>query len=282
MSRFATHRLAAAAFALALAPLASAQDALAPVVIAPADTSVAVQFADATPVAAPDPDAASADAASAPAAPPTFTGVDPTRTRTVLAPTARTLGRGEVRLGTTFYILPTVTYGVAERVDLYGSGIFAFGGGGGGILLFGGKGALIAEPGLGVAVGSTFVVPFSSDSDVNGAFIVLPYGIVTVGDNARAVSLGVTGVFGGDVSTSDFNAGEGVLVSLGGEYQISNRVKLLADAYVPIGAGDSGLSVLPGVRFFGTNVSVDLYGAIAFTNGDVGGFAPIANFSYRF
>lgn len=211
-----------------------------------------------------------------------FTGVDPTRTRTVLAPTARTLGRGETRLGTTLYILPTVTHGVADRVDLYGAGIFAFGDGGGGVVLFGAKGALVAEDGLAVAVGSSFVIPFSSDSDVTGSFIGLPYAVATLGSNERAVSLGVTGVFGGSVDSGDFGAGEGALVSLGAETQVSNRLKLLLDAYVPIGAGESSVSVVPGVRFFGSNVSVDLYGAVAFTGGEVGGFAPIANFSYRF
>ncbi|HEX8298139.1 MAG TPA: hypothetical protein VF594_03190 [Rubricoccaceae bacterium] len=268
MSCFATCRLVGAALAAFAAPLASAQDAFTP-----------VPSADTVAVAAP---AAVAPAAAARTAAPPFTGVDPTRTRTVLAPTARTLGRGETRLGTTLYILPTVTHGIADRVDLYGAGIFVFGGGGGGVLVFGGKGAVVDGPGFGLAVGSTFVLPFSGDSDVNGAFVALPYGVATIGDNARSVSLGVTGVVGGDFSSGDFEAGEGVLLSLGAETQVSNRVKLLADVYVPVAEGDSGVSILPGVRFFGTNVSVDLYGAFVVASGDTGGFAPIANFSYRF
>ncbi len=208
---------------------------------------------------------------------------DPTRTRTILAPTARTLGGGETRLGTTFYILPTVTHGVSDRIDLYGSGIFAFGGGGGGVIAFGAKGAVVDTPGLGVAVGSTFVVPFSSGDDFDGAFVALPYGVVTVGDNARSVSLGATGVIGGSYTSGAFDAGDGVLLSLGGETQVGRRVKLLADVLVPVGSGATGAVILPGIRFFGTNVSVDIYGFAAFADGeDLTGFAPVANFSYRF
>ncbi len=207
---------------------------------------------------------------------------DPTRTRTVLAPTARTLGAGETRLGTTFYIFPSITHGVSERIDLYGSGFGVFGGGGGGFVSVGAKGALVDQPGLGVAIGTTLVVPFASGDDVNGSFIALPYGVVTVGDNARSVSLGVTGVVGGDVTSGDYQTGDGVALSLGGETQIGRRVKLLADFIVPVSSGDSGLLVLPGVRFFGSNISVDVYGVAAFAGGDFGGFAPLANFSYRF
>lgn len=206
---------------------------------------------------------------------------DPTRTRTILAPTARTLGGGETRLGTTFYIFPTVTHGVSERIDLYGSGFVAFGNGGGGFVSVGAKGALVDEPGLGVAIGSTFVAPFATGDDFDGAFVALPYGVVTVGDNARSVSLGATGIIGGSFTSGDFDVGEGVLLSLGGEAQVGRRVKLLADVLVPVSSGASGVVVMPGVRFFGTNVSVDLYGLAAFADGeDVS--APIANFSYRF
>ena len=74
-----------------------------------------------------------------------------------------------------------------------------------------------------------------------------------------------------------------MLLSVGGEAQVGRRVKLLADVLVPVGSGATGVVVMPGVRFFGTNVSVDLYGLAAFADGeDVSGFAPIANFSYRF
>lgn len=207
---------------------------------------------------------------------------DPTRTRTVLAPTARTLGRGETRLGTTFYLFPSVTHGVSDRIDVYGSGFVIVSDGGGGFASVGAKGTLVDRPGLGVAIGTTLVVPFASGPGVNGSIAALPYGVVTIGDNARSVSLGITGAIGADVTNGNYDVGDAVAVSLAGETQISRRVKLLADVIVPVGAGEPSVLILPGLRFFGRNVSVDLYGAAVFVGSDFGGFAPLANFSYRF
>ena len=211
-----------------------------------------------------------------------FTRADPTRTRTLIAPTARTLGGGETRLGVTSYILPTVTRGLSDRIDVYASGFFTFSGDGGALIVVGAKGALIDTGSLAVAVGTTAGIPITTGSDINGSFFLLPYGVATAGSETVSVSLGVTGVIGGSVDSGDVAFGDGALLSLGGEVQVANGFKLLADAFVPVGEGSSGAIVLPGVRFFTDRFSADLYAIGAFTDGDSGVFGPIANFSYRF
>ena len=84
----------------------------------------------------------------------------------------------------------------------------------------------------------------------------------------------------GNVTATTF--GDGMLVALGGEVQVSNGLKLIAEAYVPVFDGVQGVLALPGVRFFGDHFTVDVYAALGSVDGDVGGFAPLANFSYTF
>ena len=211
-----------------------------------------------------------------------FTRTDPTRTRLVFSPTGRTLGRrGQTRLGLLAVIVPNVTYAPSSRVDVGAAGIVTFGGGGGeGVVVPGVKVQAVDAPGVAVALGASAVVPFSPGDDV--AFAVTPYVAATVGDEVRAATLGVTGFFGGNASSGDFDVADGVLLSLGGEVQVANSVKVLGEVLVPIGAGTSGALVLPGVRFFGDRFAADLFGFVGFFEGEVGGFAPLGSFTYNF
>lgn len=212
-----------------------------------------------------------------------FTRVDPTRTRLVFSPTGRTMGRaGQVRLGVLSVVIPNVTYAVSDRVDLGGAGVIAIGSGGAGVLVPGAKVQVLATDGAAIALGVSAVIPITSDSDANGAFIASPYLAATFGDETRAVTLGVAGFFGGDVSTGDFEAANGVLLSGGGELQVSNSVKLLGEVIVPVGEGSSAVILLPGVRFFGDRFSADLFGFVGSAEGEVAGFAPLASFTYNF
>lgn len=212
-----------------------------------------------------------------------FTRIDPTRTRLVFSPTGRTLGRaGQARLGVLSVVVPNATYAVTDRIDVGGAGVFAFGGGGGGILVPGVKVQVAATEGLAVALGASVAFPITADSDINGAFLASPYVAATIGSETRAVTLGVAGVFGGDVSSGNVEATNGVLLSGGGEVQVSNSVKLLGEILVPVGEGASAVIVLPGVRFFGDRFSADLFGFVAGGEGDVAGFAPLASFTYNF
>ncbi len=213
-----------------------------------------------------------------------FTRADPTRTRLVFSPTGRTLGRrGQTRLGLLAVVVPNVTYAASSRVDVGTAGILSFGSdGGGGVLVPGVKVQAVDAPGLAVALGASAAIPVSTGDDFDGSFALTPYVAATLGNDVRAATLGVTGFFGASLSSGDVDVADGVLVSLGGEIQVSNSVKVIGEVLVPVGAGETGVLVLPGVRFFGDRFAADLFGFIASIDGEVGGFAPLGSFTYNF
>lgn len=212
-----------------------------------------------------------------------FTRTDPTRTRLVFSPTGRTIGqRGQTRLGVLAVLTPQVTYAVADRVDIGGSAIIAFGGGGGGVVVPGVKAQVVRAPGVDIAIGTALTVPFSTSTSFDGAYLLSPYVAATLGSEITSATVAVTGFIGGTASSGDFNIAEGVLLSLGGETQISDRIKLLGEVLVPVAEGASGTLFLPGIRFFGDRFSADVFGVVLISEGDVTGFAPIASFTYRF
>jgi hypothetical protein len=212
-----------------------------------------------------------------------FSRVDPTRTRLAFSPTARTLGRaGTARLGLSLYIFPSLTYAVTDRVDVTGSAFYVFGGGGG-LLIGGAKGQLLDGEALDVALGFSAVAPITGESAIDGAIVALPYVVATIGSDVASANLGVTGFVGGDISSGDFDAAEGVVLSVGGERQMSNSLKLLGEILVPVGSGgDAAVGFVPGVRFFGDRFSADLYGVFGTDGTDSGGFAPFVNFGLTF
>ena len=210
-----------------------------------------------------------------------FARVDPTRTRLFFSPTGRTLGRrGQTRLGLLSVVIPNVTYAVTPSVDVGGAGVFFFGSDGGGVLVPGVKAQVVRAPGVDLALGASLAVPLGAGLD--GGVAVTPYLAATVGDATRAATVGVTGLIGGSYETGDVEVADGVLVSLGGEVQVSNSVKLLAETVVPIGAGDAGVVIIPGVRFFGDRFSADVFGFVTLGGGDPFGFAPLGSFTYNF
>ena len=211
-----------------------------------------------------------------------FFRIDPTRTRLVATPTGRTLGRGRTRVGTLFYIVPQAVSGVTDRVDI--SGTLAFTAGTDFFQLapvIGAKVGVVQSESFALAVGTNLGTVIGQDSG-GGAFVLTPYAAVTLGNELRAVSASVTGLIGGSVEAGDIEAADGVILGLGGEIQINNGVKLLLDSIVPIGEGDSVVLVAPGVRLFGDQFSVDLFGGIGVADGGFGAFAPIANFAFTF
>ena len=209
-----------------------------------------------------------------------FFRVDPTRTRLVLSPTGRTLGGGRTRVGTLFYVVPNATVGVSDRFDVSGTAFVSFGGDDFAIApVVGAKLGIVDTGSFAAAVGTNVGVLLAGG---DGAAVVTPYAAVTVGSELRSVSASVTGFIGGELG-GDFVTADGVLLSFGGEAQVNNGVKLLLDALVPIAEGDNGAALLPGVRLFGDRYSVDVFGAIGIGgDGQVGGFAPLANFAFTF
>jgi len=212
-----------------------------------------------------------------------FHRVDPTRTRLAFAPTGRTLGKkGDVRLGTSLYIFPSVTYAVANQVDLTGAGFYVFGDGGVGLLIGGVKGQVLESESADVALGVLMATPVSTTDELSGGVVGMPYVAASLGSEVAAVNLALSGLFGGSLESGDFETADGGVLSVGGEYQVSNSFKLLVESYLPIwqGAGGVGL-IVPGIRFFGDRFSVDLYGVIGIDSGSSGAFAPLANFALR-
>lgn len=210
-----------------------------------------------------------------------FTRTDPTRTRNVVSQTGRTLGGGTKRLSTVFYLLPNASFGITDRIDA-SAAVFSTFGDGVTVFSFGGKVGVVDTGTFAAAVGANVVFPITSDSEVNGVFGAAPYVALTAGSETRSATVGLTGVIGGDVTTGDFEAGNGVLLQLSGYNQISSSFALVADVVVPIVEDASGVGVLPGVRFFGDKFSVDVFGVVGIGNGEFGGFAPLANFAYTF
>lgn len=210
-----------------------------------------------------------------------FTRIDPTRTRTIVSPTGRTMGAGRTRVGTLVYVVPSASTALSDRVDVSGTALFAAGDGGFVVPVFGAKVGLVDTGTFAAAIGTAVAIPTSGG---DAAIAVTPYAAATLGDELTSATLGVTGFFGGVLGEGDIQAADGVVVQFGAEAQVSNRVKVLGEVLVPAFAdeGTDGALVLPGVRFFGDQFSVDVYGVLAIGDGSAFGFAPLANFTYTF
>ena len=95
--------------------------------------------------------------------------------------------------------------------------------------------------------------------------------------------MGVGGFFGGDLGGADIELANLVVAGLGAEKQLNNGVKIFVETLAGFGEGDSGLLVLPGVRFFGDRFAFDVIGFVATDFETVVGFAPIgARVGYTF
>ncbi|MDX1420780.1 MAG: hypothetical protein R3181_12490 [Rubricoccaceae bacterium] len=209
-----------------------------------------------------------------------FYRTDPVGTRFFLAPTARTLGGGEFR-GDLTYLYPSITAGLSDRVDLLASGFVTFGDGAFVTPLVGVKGLVYDRPTAKVALGTSAL--FVVGDEVDGGFVALPYGVVTLGDETKAVSFGLGGALGGGFGSGDVEIADGVVFGLGVETQVNNGVKLFVEALGGFSEGDDGLLVLPGVRFFGNRFAFDVIGFIATDFETIRGFAPVgARASYAF
>ena len=208
-----------------------------------------------------------------------FFRVDPTRTRLVISPTGRTLGRGRTRVGTLVYVVPNATVGLNDRFDVSGTAFVSFGGDDFAIApVVGGKFGLVDTGSFAAAVGTNVGFAFSGG---DGGVLVTPYAAVTLGSELRSVSASVTGFAAGEFG-GEFVTGDGALLAFGGEAQVNNGLKLLLDTFIPISEGDAVVALLPGIRLFGDRYSVDVFGGIGFGDGGVGGFAPFANFAFTF
>ncbi|MDT0633040.1 hypothetical protein RQM47_06120 [Rubrivirga sp. S365] len=212
-----------------------------------------------------------------------FTRYDPARTRLFFSPTARSLGSGARRFSA-YYLFPSLAVGVGDRVDLsVGASIPLVVPGLAATVLNGNvKATLVQREGVAAAVGGSVLVPISTEGTpgVGGTI----YGVVTIGGEAGAVTLGAYGFYATDFSDSEFGNGTAILIGL--ERQVSNNIKLVSENYVGLvfeEGGAVGVGTLTGVRFFGDQLAADVAVAFGVAEGEFSSVpVPYLGLSYTF
>ena len=196
-----------------------------------------------------------------------FQAPDPNATRLFFAPTGRSLRRGQTYLGVFEIFMPFVQVGVTDRVSI----------GGGTPLLFRlddgwdrpfwvtPKVQVVDTAGTQVSLGVFHV--FAGNGEGGG----IGYGVVTRGDDARALTVGAGLAY-------DTEGDRSPVLMVGGEVRVRRSLKIITENYV--WTGGSGI-LSGGVRFFGEKLSADL--GLAFPIGTDEGFLfPVVNFVYVF
>lgn len=210
--------------------------------------------------------------------------LDPNRTRLLFMPTARSVGNGQGYFAAYELFFPFVAYGAGDAVTLAG---------GLSLLPFSPvqlgyvapKVTFYQKRGNSVAAGvfaGTLVGDIGNDDDeffdeVERPFFGILYGVGTVGDARKAVTLGAGMAF------ADGELADRPVLVVGGEYQLSNSVKLISENYGVPGYADS-IVLSGGIRFFGDRLATDLAFFTTPTALDEGGFPffPWLGFAYNF
>lgn len=200
-----------------------------------------------------------------------FLRSDPNQTRLLFSPTARSLrsGQGYIAFYEIFFGFAAI--GIADRFTLAGGATFIPGTEQ--LLYLAPKVTLVQTPGYSVAAGAWGITTTSGEGTAG-----ILYGVGTLGQSERAATFGVGYAFAdGDFSSSP-------LLMLGGEWQVSNSLKLVSENYV-LPQVEDGLFVSAGVRFFGRNLAADFALLMAPTLlDDIDGwpFIPWVGFAYNF
>ena len=134
--------------------------------------------------------------------------------------------------------------------------------------------------GAAVAVGASALLPYGGGSGGNVGGTL--FATATFGTEISALTVGVTGVYGGGQDI-EFDMAEFALFTVGLERQVSNSLKLISENHVAVGGGEVAGGTLTGVRFFGERLSADLALMIGAAEGTVQPFPlPYVGFSYSF
>lgn len=170
-----------------------------------------------------------------------FQMFDSNHNRLFFGPTARTLRQGEWNFSDFYIIFPSLAVGLADAFML-----------GGGVslipvvdidnqlLFISPKIRLVHRPGFDLAVGALYAgVPDEGDF---GSV----YGVASFGDPFGSITVGVARPFALDDGDTDLMA-----FLLGGERQVSNRVKLITENWLFTDGDDSVLLISGGVRIIG-------------------------------
>jgi hypothetical protein len=198
-----------------------------------------------------------------------FAPPDPNRTRLFLAPTARTLARGDGYFGDYYVFFPVLGFGVADRVMVSG-----------GMSLIPGlqldqqlfylapKVGLVQTPKFNLAAGALYMrLGWQS---VVKAWGGVAYGVATFGGEDAAFTVGLGWPFASGGTSRDPWA------LVGAEGRVSHGIKLLIEGWKFPGSND--VPVIGGVRFIGAKIAVDL-GVIRVLGTDMTGVVPWVDFA---
>lgn len=199
---------------------------------------------------------------------------DPNRTRLLFAPTGRSVGAGAGYVAIYEVFIPFAAVGAGRAVTLAGG--ITVNPGNSRIAYAAPKITLLETSTTSLAVGA---VGMAVLGDLDGYTAGLLYGVGTFGRADASLTIGLAfGYAEGDV-------GKKPVLMLGGEYQVSNRVKLLTENYLFTGAGEDGLLVSGGFRVFAERLAAD-FGLITMPSliDESGGFPaiPWVGFAYNF
>lgn len=203
-----------------------------------------------------------------------FFRVDPNRTRLFFTPTARAVDKGSGYVAFYEIVVPFAAVGVGSGLTLAGG--VTINPGTARLAYAAPKLTVLNRRTLSAAVGAIGITALGDD---DGATAGLLFAIGTFGPPHASVSAGVA--FG----VVDGRVGENPGLMLGGEYQVSNNVKLLTENYFFVGFEEAGALVSGGIRFFGDRLAADI-GLVTLTSvlDDVDGFPflPWLGFAYNF
>jgi hypothetical protein len=197
---------------------------------------------------------------------------DPSGTRLFFGPTARTLkaGRGYFSIYEIFF--PALGIGITDWFDVSG-GLSLFPGAEQQIYYLGAKVVPLQMTNFNLGGGVTFLNVTGNTEDFDGAGILHVIG--TYGTEKAALTVGLGwGFSGSDISNNP-------VFILGGEFRLSNSIKLISENWFPPSSDVQLISF--GVRFFGERLAAD-FGLCYPAGGDPEGFPflPWIGFTYAF
>jgi hypothetical protein len=222
--------------------------------------------------------------------------VDPNDSRLFVSPTARTMPQGQGRFSDYMVFFPSLAYGFNDWLDASAS-VSIIPGSSVQTLTANLKARVHSSENLDVAVGN-LLATLIGDVDGNGLAGSV-YGLATFGSTRRALTVGAYVAYAaadfesttcsGDVceteSYFELGVSDDAVFMVGGEWQLSNSVKLITENYLGVGDGRAGGVVSGGIRFFGERLAADfaLFQPIS-SSDDLDGFpaVPYVGFAYNF
>lgn len=206
-----------------------------------------------------------------------FTLIDPNVTRLLFAPTARPIPQGSGYFAIYELFFPFAAYGVTDWGSISG-GISLLPFSPQQLIYFAPKVTVHQRDRTAIAGGFMAVTTLGRfDDDFDIPVFGLAFGVLTQGTEERSVTLGA----GLGFADGQFARNPAFLV--GGEYQVSNSVKLLTENYVVFNVEDA-LLLGGGVRFFGARLAADfgLFTSPALLGEGGFPFIPWLGFAYNF